>query len=242
MLALTSLVFLAALAQEPAPVYQAVTLRAAPGALLELIDLVNGRMPVYEAAGEPRPVLLRHSQGDHWDLMLLVPIGSMERHFGQSRAGRWRDAVRRTGYDDDAYAAGMDRLVAWREDLYVAGPPVAEVQARVAAAGFFHLEVFQALAGKRDSLLQQRLMENDFLARIGRPGNLIFTRLTGAPWDLFTLGFYRDLQHYAEPSRAGAEAENQAAIAAGFQSRAHIGPYLRQFLSGHHDTIGNIVR
>lgn len=30
--------------------------------------------------------------------------------------------------------------------------------------------------------------------------------------------------------------------AAGFESRNHIGPYLRQFLSGHHDTLGSVVR
>lgn len=237
-----SLIFLAALVQEPAPVYEAVTLRAAPGHLLDVIELLDGRMKVYQAAGEPRPVLMRHSQGDQWDLLLLTPIGSIEEHFGRNRAGRWRDAVRRTGYDDAAFTAAMDRMVSWREELYVSGPPVAELQARVAAAGFFHLEVFQALAGKRDSLLQQRHMENVFLGRIGRPGNLIFTKITGGPWDMFTLGFYRDLQHYAEPTRLSGDEENRAAVAAGFESRNHIGSYLRQFLSGHHDTIGGIVR
>ena len=85
-------------------------------------------------------------------------------------------------------------------------------------------------------------MENDFLGRIGRPTNLIFTRVTGPASDLFTLGFYRDLQHYATPAAVGAEEENRAAVAAGFESRDHIGSYLRKFLAGHHDTIGGIVK
>ena len=66
--------------------------------------------------------------------------------------------------------------------------------------------------------------------------------ITGAAWDSFTIGFYRDLQHYAEPSKVSAEEEDRAAKAAGFESRNHIGSYLRQFLSGHHDTLGSVVR
>ncbi|MEZ4455079.1 MAG: hypothetical protein R2882_00820 [Gemmatimonadales bacterium] len=238
-----SLIVAAALvAQEPAPAYQAVFLRAAPGHLLELIDLLNSRMPVYQAAGEARPVLMRHSQGDQWDLLLLAPIGSLERHFGAERQARWSDAVRRLGFDDVAFEQRRDEWVAWQEELYVAGPPVADLEAAAARSGYFHLEIFQALAGKRDSLLRERRMENDFLVRTGKAPNFIFTKLTGSAWDSFTIGFYRDLQHYAEPSRLAAEEENQAAVAAGFESRNHIGAYLRRFIAGHHDTLGGVVR
>ncbi len=228
--------------QPPKPAYQAVMMRAAPGHLLDLIEALKGRMIVYGYAGEARPILLRHSQGDQWDLLLLVPIGSMAEYFGNDRSRRWRDAVRRIGYDDEAFTKQSDQWVSWREELYVEGPPVAELQAAAAASGYFHLEIFQALAGKRDSLLQERAMENDFLGRIGRPVNFVFTRITGPAWDAFTLGFYRDLQHYAEPARVSGDEEDRSARAAGFASRNHIGAYLRQFLQGHHDTLGSIVR
>jgi hypothetical protein len=233
---------LGVLPQAPAGVYQAVFLRAAPGHLLELVDAIKARMPVYDAAGLHRPLLLRHAQGDQWDLMLLAPIGSVSEHFGSDRATRWRDAVRRSGFDDPAFMARAEAIVSWSEELYVTGPPVAALDSATAGRGYFHLEVFQALAGKRDSLHRQRLMENRFLADIGRPTNLVFRKITGPSWDLFTLGFYRDLQHYAEPTAVSAARVEQAARAAGFASRDHIGPYLRQFLSGHHDTLGGIVR
>lgn len=135
---LASLLFAAVLAAAPGNAYQAVFMRAAPGHLLHLIDAIKARMPVYQAAGEARPVLMRHAQGDQWDLVLLVPIKSLAEHFGTEKATRWPAA--------------------------------------------------------------------------------------------------------AEPSKGSAENEDQAAKAAGFESRNHIGPYLRQFLSGHHDTLGSVVR
>ncbi len=239
---LTSLLFAASLATATDTTYQAVFMRAAPGHLLHLIDAVKARMPVYEAAGEARPVLMRHSQGDQWDLLLLVPIGSMGEHFGDERSKRWPAAAGRVKFDEAAYQRRLADWVSWQEELYVTGPPVAALEAAANQAGYFHLEVFQALAGKRDSLLTQRVMENDFLRRIGRAANFIFTKITGPAWDSFTIGFYRDLQHYAEPSKVSAEDEDRAARAAGFESRNHIGPYLRQFLSGHHDTLGSVVR
>ncbi len=232
----------AAVGQTDPGTYQAVTMRAAPGRLLELIDALKARLPVYLAAGEPRPWLLRHAQGDHWDLLLLIPVTSVADHQGSDYQGRWQSALRRTGFDDDQFKRRFDEWVAWHEELYVTGPSVTAFQSAAATAGYFHLEIFQALAGKRDSLLAQRHMENDFLGRIGRPTNFIFQKITGPAWDLFTVGLYRDLQHYAEPSRSTLEEEDGAARAAGFESRAHIGPYLRRFLSSHHDTLGSIVR
>jgi len=242
---LTMLAALTTLAAAPADspaVYQAVFIRAAPAHLLHLIDAVKARMPVYDAAEEHRPLVLRHAQGDQWDLMLLIPIGSVAEHFGEARAGRWRAAVKKTGFDDGQFARQLDQWVSWREELYVVGPSVGALDAVAGPAGYFHLEIFQALAGKRDSLRAERKMENDFLARTGRPTNLIFDKLTGPAWDSFTIGFYRDLPHYAEPAKVAAAEEDAAARSAGFESRNHLGSYLRQLISAHHDTLGPIVR
>jgi len=210
----------------PAPadpyVYRAVFLQAAPGRLLELVDLVKAALPVYDAAGGPRPLLGRHTQGDRWDIMLVEPVGSLASFYAHEPATQWER---------------MESLVAWREELFVNGPPLEEFERRNTEGGFYHLEIFLGLAGKRDSLYRQRLMEDDYSRRIGRPDNLVFTRLSGAAWDLFTIGFYRSLQHYAEPSSVTAEQEETAARAAGFVSRNDIGAYLRRFIALHHDTL-----
>jgi hypothetical protein len=231
-----------ALPLDSTTVYQAVMMRAAPGRFGELLAALEARMPVFEAAGLHRPVLLRHAQGDQWDLMLLAPIGGMEQHFGAERARRWQDAVRRTGFDEARFIGQLDARVAWGEELYVTGPPVAALDSALAGNGYFHLEIFVALPGMRDSLLRERAMENDFLRRSRRPANLIFTKLTGPAWDCFTVGFYRDLPHYAEAAPVAAADEEAAAVAAGFPSRSAIGPVLRRYVASHHDTLGPIVK
>ena len=47
--------------------YRATLLQAAPGRLLELIEEVR-------PSASERRIVLRHSQGDFWDLMLLEPL------------------------------------------------------------------------------------------------------------------------------------------------------------------------
>lgn len=229
-------------ARHDTTIYRTVFLRAAPGDLLELVDLYRARLPLYRAAGEPEPVLARHSQGDHWDLLLIEPIGSMMAYHAPERAARWQRAAVSIGYDAVAFEAARDRLEAWREELFVAGPDTAEFGTRQHNAGFYHLEVFLALAGKRGALLHQREMENDYLGRVNRPDNLIFTRVGGAAWDLFTLGFYRDLQDFATPAAVSAAEDDAAARAAGFEGSHTIGSYLRTFLQRHHDTLLNRIR
>jgi hypothetical protein len=223
-------------------VYQAVMIRAAPGRLVELVAALQARMPVFDAAGLHRPVLLRHAQGDQWDVMLLAPIGGIDRHFSAERARRWADAVGRTGFDEAGFLRQLDERVAWGEELYVNGPPAAALDSALAGNGYFHLEIFAALPGMRDSLVRERAMENDFLRRSKRPANLVFTKLTGPAWDCFTLGFYRDLAHYAESAPVSAADEEAAAVAAGFPSRSAIGPVLRRYIANHHDTLGPIVK
>ena len=52
----------------------------------------------------------------------------------------------------------------------------------------------------------------------------------GAAWDLFTIGFYRDIKHYAESADISEAAQEAAARAAGFESAKQIGPYLRALI------------
>jgi hypothetical protein len=218
-------------------VYRAVFLQAAPGRLLELVDLFKATLPVYAAAGQPRPLLGRHTQGDIWDIMLVEPVGSQASLYAPERISQWDKAATVSGLTLAEFRRRLEPLVAWREELFVNGPPLAEFERRNTEGGFYHLEIFQGLAGKRDSLYRERLMEDDYSRRIGRPDNLVFTRVGGAAWDLFTIGFYRNLQHYAEPVAVTPEQEEAAARAAGFASRNDIGAYMRRFILLHHDTL-----
>lgn len=126
--------------------YRATKMRAAPGRLVELIDAVKARLPFYDASGETRPFILRHSQGDQWDVMLLESLGPSSLEYFSPRS-----------------ASGSGRL-------------------------------------------------------------------------------HRDMVHYATSAVVPPEREEAAARAAGFESRAAIGPYLRAHINAHHDNLLGVVR
>ena len=102
--------------------------------------------------------------------------------------------------------------------------------------------MFIAVPGKRAELLEQRRMENAFYSELGRPGNLIFTRVAGGAWDMYTVGFYKDIKDFAALSDISDERQEAAAIAAGFEGSGSIGTYLRTLMASHHDTLARRVR
>ncbi len=226
----------------PQPTYRAEFMQASPGKLLELIDALKAEMPAYEKAGEARPFLMRHSQGDRWDLMLLVPMGEdVSVYFSSQRRSR-REAA---GVAGDTRDARMRDLVAWHEEVYVRGPALADLSKEFEAAGLAHIEIFQAFPGHYDELKKERGMEAAFNAHVGRAHLLYFERdqsLGGAPWDMFTIDLYRDLRHYAESSAFAPDVGDAAARKAGFENSAAIGPTLRKHISTHHDTIAGVVK
>jgi hypothetical protein len=218
-------------------VYKAVFIRAAPGALLQVIALYQGRMDVLDAAVEERPFIMRHRQGDQWDLMLLYPIESFATHYSPERLVARRRAAERSGVPEHEFERRVAEHVAWREELFVKGPRLDAVRPAIEAGAFFHVEMFIALPGKRDALYREREMENAYAAALDRPENLIFTKVVGAAWDQFTLGVYRGLSHYAESEEIPADRRQAAALAAGFEGRDRIGTYLRTLILLHHDTL-----
>jgi len=223
--------------------YRTVMLRAAPGALAEVIQMLGQRMPVWRQTAAAGPFWMRHSQGDQWDLLLLFPMGrGFDEYFGAESAARRQQAAAASGESDAQFRARLLPKIAWREELFVWGPAPEQVAARFADAGLFHVEVFLALAGKRDELVQQRQMENRYLEGVGRRPNLIFTRAGGAAWDCYTIGAYRDLKQFAESADVPVEAEEEAAIAAGFENASSIGTYLRELIARHHDTLAVAIR
>src|SRR5262245_43753430 len=132
--------------------YRMTLLRAAPGRLLALLAAVKGTTPW----------IYRHSQGDHWDLMVLART----------------DGAPALSKPTSTPHTLPEELVAWQEDEWVRGPGLASLPG-FADAGLAHIEMFHALAGKRAELLRQREMENAYLGATGQPQNAIFVRESG---------------------------------------------------------------
>ena len=221
--------------------YRTLMVRASPGHLLEVIELFKERMSVHAAAGEHPPLMMRHSQGDQWDLLLLYPMGSFVDYFSAGRTAQRKSAATRSGMADAEFEHELNGLVSWREDLFVIGPRFEEVQRAFADNAYYHVEMFIALPGKRDALLEERRMENAYLEGIDRPLNLIFTRAAGAAWDLYTIGFYRDVTHWAAVADVPYERRDASARAAGFEGADRIGTYMRTLIQLHHDTLATAL-
>lgn len=219
--------------------YKVITIRARPGKLLELIDVIKADLKNYERAGIEKPFLMRHSQGDQWDLLLIYPIKDLGNHFSEPEMDKRRN---NSASLDQGYGRPYYRLVSWQEESIATGPSLEEFNERFNRFDYYHVEMFQALAGKQEELLEQREMENVYLQEIGRDTNLIFTKVFGGEVDIFTLGFYRDIKHFAESADIPIEKEDAAAKKAGFESVYTIGSYLRSLLLKHHDTLAGAVR
>ncbi|MEO8027497.1 MAG: hypothetical protein ABI823_13540 [Bryobacteraceae bacterium] len=239
---LAFLLFAPLLSAADSYLYKALFVQAAPGKVLELIDLYKSRMPVYDASGDERPLWMRHSQGDRWDLLLLFPMNSWSEYFAAGRVAKRNAAYSKSGVPQSEFAKKFYEDVAWHEEVFVEGPPLADVKKAFAPAGFFHVEIFISLPGKQADLYKEREMENAYQVAIGRPRNLIFTHDQGAAWDLFTVGAYRDLPHFAESASVPKDKQEAAAKQAGFRGADFIGPYLRSLISLHHDSLCTSVK
>lgn len=212
--------------------YKVSLIRAKPGDLLSLIDLIKEDISNYENYLNSKPFLLRHSQGDHWDLMLIYPIDEMSDYFS-------KEQVEKRSYSktiEKSYGDSFFDLVSFQEEGIVNGPPLKDFQTEFEKYELFHIEIFTSLAGKQTELLDQRKAENKFYAGIDHRPNFIFTRVLGPGWDNFTIGFYEDMHDFAGPE-IPFEKEDQAAKNAGFKGVNYIGSYLRSLLAEHHDTL-----
>jgi hypothetical protein len=225
------------LAAETGYLYKVSLVQAAPGKLLELVDFYKARAAAYQAAGDEAPLWMRHSQGDHWDLMILFPMGSYAEFYQPQRIAKRQQAEQGSRLEQK-----IKENIAWQEDLFASGPPLADLRKAFAGGAFFHVEMFVALPGQFSALYKEREMENAYAKSLKEPENFIFVRDQGAAWDIFTIGVFRDLKHYAESADVPAKDQEAAAKAAGFESPAQIGPYLRRFIREHHDTLAVAIK
>lgn len=230
-----------ALAIEPDPafegsyLYKVTTVRAAPGQLGPLLDWIAEmkQNEFFDKSGEPVPMIMRHSQGDQWDLLTITPMQSWPDYHTPRRIKKRMQAKEEFA---DQLAAGLD-LVAFEEDHFAFGPPLDVLSAAYADNSFFHIEMFEAVAGESSELIDQRRMENHYLGATGQTRNMIFRRAAGSDVDAFTIGFHKSFEAFAAPGEATDAQKEEAATNAGFKDRADISFLLRSLISGHHDTL-----
>jgi len=217
--------------------YNVTMLRAAPGHYAELVEALEAGSALREEAGDIAPFWIRHSQGDHWDFMLIYPMGDPVEFF-EARRVEGRGAVMSSARGRSA-ARRLEEATAYEEEWFARSVSVEEMTRRFSGMGLFHVEIFAGLPGKRAELLEQRRMENRYYTHLDRQLNVLFVREAGPNWDAMTIGFYENLQTYAAAGvRYSEEEQNEAAQVAGFDAVNQIGPYLRSLLSYHNDTLG----
>src|SRR3989442_15246031 len=72
--------------------YKVKLVQAAPGKLLEVIDLYKASLGGYKDAGDDSPLWMRHSQCDHWDLLTMIPMKRNADYSNPERVAQMRQA------------------------------------------------------------------------------------------------------------------------------------------------------
>ena len=161
--------------------YNVTMLRAAPGHFNDLISALQESFDLIEEAGDQTPFWIRHTQGDQWDFMLIYPMSDLTSYFDADRI-RTRNAA----WEGDRGRALTKRLAeftSYKEEWFSRSVTVAELASRFDGMGYFHVEIFAGLPGKREDLNEQRRMENRFYEHLDRQQNLLFVREAGSNWD-----------------------------------------------------------
>ncbi len=223
--------------------YLVTTMRAAPGQLKALIhDLTELKgLGFYEDSRRTDPLIMRHSQGDQWDLMLLEPIKSYSAFFAKERMDAETETRRSWFRRGTLLPPDRTGRLAYRAELFAYGPSWEIVSAHIKDAKFFHIEMFDSAPDMAYKLVDQREMENKYLQATKRRGNLIFVGDMGTDVDVFTIGAYKNLQAFAARPDLPEGATLKAAKDAGFADDNSIGFYLRELISAHHDTLATLV-
>ena len=218
--------------------YRAELVQAAPGRLLDLIDLEKALGASFGDRGDEAPFAMRHSQGDKWDLLLLYPMGSWGEYYGGDRIARrerWKEASR----------ASLEKIraaTAWQEDVFVRGSRAVRRPRSFREGRLLPRRNVRGAPREGRRSLSPARDGKRVRPRARPPAEPDLRPRGGAAWDLFTVGAYRDLKHYAEGSAIGEAAQESAAKGAGFESAKAIGPYLRTLIREHHDTLATAVR
>lgn len=208
---LFAILVLTSISVSASTLYRVTQLRAAPGNFSDLIEEVKK----YKSNKNGQVSVMRHSQGDHWDLMLLEPAGENPT----------------TMQDFNALADFQQSFLAKSDTEWK------EIKFQTDSNTTYHIEVFHAVHGKAEELLKERSMENAYLAATQQTTNIIFETTFGSDIDSFTIGYHKDLNAFATTPNLPKAKFEQAAKDAGFKNRADLSFYLRSLIVKHQDTL-----
>ncbi len=193
--------------------------KAAPGKLPQLIEAYKSAPA--PAADEPQvtPVILRHRDGDEWDLITITPLGKQVTLSASAPPQATQDYYQR-----------LAPLSDWHNDTFVVGPSWAVVQkALVVAKGepVYVVTDYRALPGHRPQLRQ--VLDRGARDTPGR--NVLFAHVEGAAWNFLDITRYDSWADMGAPPPqppAGTQPQDQ-------------GLAMRDHVAVHHDTIATYV-
>ncbi len=217
--------------------YEVHFVKAAPGKARELID---GYLtaPTDPNAAAP-PLMLRHAEGDDWDLMVLTPLGKQDRLTSATPSASEMQFIER-----------MRPLRAMHSDTIAIGSPWSEMRAAlggprsdVALAGtsgssgdpsVYIVTTYRAIPGHRDQL--QQVLKR--LAALDPARTVTMQHMEGAAWDFVLVQRYDSWAAFAQNETTP---NVERLRAQGFSSPE--GPWLelREHMAEHHDTIATRV-
>jgi hypothetical protein len=215
-----------AVAQQPAQpqapaleLYHIHISKAAPGKLPQLIEAYKSAPA--PAADEPQvtPIILRHRDGDEWDLIRITPLGKQVTLSASASPQAIEDYYQR-----------VRPLTDWHNDTFVVGPSWAIVQkALVVAKGepVYVVTDYRALPGHREQL--RAVLDRNAQDTPGR--NVLFAHVEGAAWNFLNITRYDSWAEVGAPPPAppaGTQPQDQ-------------GLAIRDHMAVHHDTIAIFV-
>ena len=150
-LAITLMLLTIQVVAQDEQVYHVTLLRAKPGGLLELIDALKTRAKDNTVDSRDNTLVMRHSQGDHWDLMIVYPLRGYYEYFsGLERKTRGVPIM-----VNEVYGHELNDLLSFREEGFFIGPDLEDFSQLFETYKLFHIEIFTALAGKQKELIKE---------------------------------------------------------------------------------------
>jgi hypothetical protein len=217
----------AAQADAGAELYHVHFVKAAPGKLVELIDeYVNA--PANPLGSTP-PVLLRHRQGDDWNLLVLTPLGA-EATLRAVRPSAERmqffTRIRTLGSEhNDTFAIGP----VWPEAQKLVLGERAESAGGTGTGAVYVVSVFRSVPGHREQLegALRKSAADDSSSR-----TLMLQHMEGASWEFLTITRYDSWAAFGESEqKTGAQPLSPTSSALA----------LTEHLAEHHDTVAERV-
>jgi hypothetical protein len=176
-----------------------------------LPDLIAAYTSAPIPAGEQKPIILRHREGDDWDLLVLTPFGKSE-----------TTVTAASSPDMQAQYAKFRASSERHTDSFVAGPPWALAQKAFGAdaSGVYVVGVYRSANGHRDQLGQAL----ETIAATGPAGRTAVPPCRRRPIRFHSDRAFRFVERYR---CAGGWSDGPQAQ----------GLELRQHMAEHHDTI-----